>query len=223
MEVNRLYEEFFNLTRSRKYKEALDAIRKGLNKVPPREILINVIGKTLDNLQSFEEEGYKQISAFQILAATKIAEDALKLLKPELEKSALQNGTDRISKNKVIIGNIFQDHHALGKEIVKVFLQAHGFEVIDLGVGVTASEFVKIARKEGAKWIYVSAMMYNTALGIKKIVDELEAKNLTDIKVVVGGAPFRFYPDLYKKINADFTSDSAVGALNILIKGDVSQ
>ncbi|MHA1270646.1 MAG: cobalamin B12-binding domain-containing protein [Candidatus Helarchaeota archaeon] len=174
--------------------------------------MLNVIAKTLNNLQTFDEEGYTKISAFQVLAASKIAQDSIEMLRPLLEKELkVSNETE-----KIILGNIYQDHHGMGKEIIKTILLANGYQVIDLGLSVPASKFVETAINENAKWIFVSAMMFNTALGMKNIKKELKKRNIKDIKIICGGAPFNFHYGLYKKVKVDYMSNDLNEILAIL-------
>lgn len=218
MDMEQLYQEFFTKTKKRQYKDALELIRENLKDHSPRELMLDVIAKTLNNLQAFQDQKYQTVSAFQVLAAAKIAEDAIKLIKPLLEKELKEKGISKQGVEKIILGNILQDHHALGKEIIKTVLVANGYEVIDLGVSVPASKFVETAIKEGGKWIYVSGMMYNTVLGMEKVKEELEKRGITDIKIVVGGAPFKFHVELYKKVRADYVATDALEALEIIAK-----
>ncbi|MHA1298087.1 MAG: cobalamin B12-binding domain-containing protein [Candidatus Helarchaeota archaeon] len=223
MALEVLYNDFYERTKNRKYQDALSLIKNNLDRYKAQDLMMNVIAKTLNNLQTYEAEGYQTISAFQILAAAKITKDAIDLIKPILDKELAVSKQEGMVPTKIIIGNAFQDHHALGKEIVKTVLSANGFDVIDLGLSVPASEFVDVAVKENAKWIYVSAMMFNTALGIQQISEELKKRKIKDIKLVVGGAPFKYNYNLYKKIKTDYMAEDALDALEIVGKKKIKK
>ena len=64
----------------------------------------------------------------QAFVGAKIAEDVLLRCMPE-------TGTigTRLHKGPVVIGNIEDDFHSLGRRIVGSFLRANGWEVFDLG------------------------------------------------------------------------------------------
>lgn len=213
MDIDELYNLYFNYTKNREYHKALEVIKENVNNFNAKEILLEIIAKTLNNLQTYDERGYQKVSAFQVLAATKIAKDAIEILKPELEKDIEMN---RTGNKKIIIGNIFQDHHGMGKEIVKTILLANGYEVVDLGLDVPASKFVEEAIKQDSEWIFVSAMMYSTALGIENIRNELLNKKRSDIKVIAGGAPFNYHENLYKKLKVDYIANEPKEILKIL-------
>jgi methylmalonyl-CoA mutase cobalamin-binding domain/chain len=213
MDINEFYNLYFNYTKNREYRKALEVIKENVHNFNAKEILLEIIARTLNNLQAYDERGYKKVSAFQVLAATKIAKDAIEVLKPELEKDIEMN---TIENKKIIIGNIFQDHHGMGKEIVKTILLANGYRVIDLGLDVPASKFVEEAIKQDSKWIFVSAMMYSTALGIENIKKELLNQKRSDIRVIAGGAPFNYHKDLYKKLKVDYIANEPQEILKIL-------
>ena len=65
-------------------------------------------------------------------------------------------------------------------------------------------------------------MMIHTAIheeGAKKVRTILKSKKLEDsIKIIVGGAPYKFDPDLYKKVEADGWSENAIKAVSDISK-----
>lgn len=144
----------------------------------------------------------ENISLAQGYVAGKVAEDMLlKICSAEKGPAA-----DKADNGPVIMGNIEDDYHSLGRKLVCVFLQSAGWQVIDLGNDVTAMEFVDKAVETGARVIGVSAMMYTTAEKIKRVRDELDRRNLAgNIKLAVGGAIFKFSPELVKEVGGDGT------------------
>ena len=121
---------------------------------------------------------------------------------------------------RVVIGTAQGDLHSLGKRIVMGCLRAHMIDVKDLGVNVAPERFVDEALTHDAGVIGISAMMVHTARGengclkVREILKDrgLEAK----IKIIAGGAPFRFDPDLYQKIGADAWAEDAVSAGKVI-------
>jgi methylmalonyl-CoA mutase cobalamin-binding domain/chain len=67
---------------------------------------------------------------------------------------------------------------------------ANGYEVIDLGVEVPASEFVEEVKETDADAVGASAMLTTTKEKQREIVETLEAEGLREeVTVMVGGAP----------------------------------
>lgn len=149
----------------------------------------------------------EELSLAQGYIAGKVAEDIL--LKAARE---CQNPI-RPAKGPVVIGNIEDDHHSLGRRMVGIFLEAAGWEVLDLGNDVPAEDFVDKAVECGARIIGVSAMMLTTAEGIADVRRILEERGLGgQIQLAVGGAVFNLRPELAIQLGGDGTCTNAMQA-----------
>jgi methylmalonyl-CoA mutase cobalamin-binding domain/chain len=112
----------------------------------------------------------------------------------------------------VILCNIEDDFHSLGREMLTSFLEANGWKVHDLGNDVTAVELVDAAVDVGAKVIGVSAMMLTTAMNIKRVREELDQRGLSNkIQLAVGGAIFALREELVDEVGGDGTCKNATG------------
>lgn len=122
---------------------------------------------------------------------------------------------------RVVIGTAAGDLHSLGKRIVMGCLKALMVEVVDLGVNVPAEKFVDAAVDRQADVIAVSAMMVHTATGdngARKVRQLLDERGLAGrIKLVVGGAPYRFDNDLYKIVGADGWAADGIAAGKMIV------
>jgi methanogenic corrinoid protein MtbC1 len=122
---------------------------------------------------------------------------------------------------RVVIGTAAGDLHSLGKRIVMGCLKALMVEVVDLGVNVPAEKFVDAAVQHGAQVIAVSAMMVHTATGengCRKVRQLLDERGLSgSIKIVVGGAPYRFDNELYKIVGADGWAADGIAAGKMIV------
>ena len=102
----------------------------------------------------------------------------------------LKAGESVAKKGKVILGTVKGDLHEIGKEIVKLMLEANGFEVKDLGYDVDSMNIIKEAQAIGADIIGLSSLMTTTMPHQKEVIDLLRDKGIRDkFKVVIGGAP----------------------------------
>ncbi|NOQ94455.1 MAG: cobalamin-binding protein [Methylophaga sp.] len=121
---------------------------------------------------------------------------------------------------RVIIGTSYGDLHSLGKRIVMGCLKSMMVDVVDLGVNVKAETFVDAAVAQDAQIIAISSMMVHTATGEEgslKVRSLLKERGLEDkIKLVVGGAPYRFDHELYNKVGADSWAADGVTAAKII-------
>jgi methanogenic corrinoid protein MtbC1 len=196
--------QFYNNTLERKYNETLDLVHKGLEMgIPPEKLITEGIAETLKKFQNFTDEGYQKVSAFQLLAVGKIAEDSIEKIKPHLERSSEDQ-----ERKIIILGTIESDFHALGKGILKLFLEVNNFKVIDLGLDVAPEKFVEEVKRKKADYLFISTMMLHNIIGIKRVGDLLKQKNLKDeVKFFVGGAPFNYNYSLVKKVGANDSAE----------------
>ncbi|MBU0501683.1 MAG: homocysteine S-methyltransferase family protein [bacterium] len=131
----------------------------------------------------------------------------------ELCKAKLPKGKTKAA-GKVILATVKGDIHDIGKNIVKMLLENHGFIVLDLGKDVEASEIVKVAKAEKPNAIALSALLTTTMVEMGVVNDELTKAKLK-IPLLVGGAVVtKGYAD---RIGAVYSMD-AVGAVALTKK-----
>lgn len=122
---------------------------------------------------------------------------------------------------RIVIGTAYGDLHSLGKRIVMGCLKALMVEVIDLGVNVPAERFVDEALAHDAQVIAISAMMVHSATGengcrqVRRILQERGLEQC--LRIVVGGAPYRFDPELYKTVGADAWAGDGINAGKVIV------
>jgi methylmalonyl-CoA mutase cobalamin-binding domain/chain len=157
----------------------------------------------------------ENISLAQGYVAGKVAEELLLKLFEE-EKAGSGKSRDRGS---VVIGNIEDDYHSLGRKLVSIFLLSAGWQVHDLGSDVAADEFVRRAEETGSRIIGVSAMMYTTAANIRKVREELDRRGLSGkIMLAVGGAVFKLRPELCAEVGGDGTAANGFQVSQLFIE-----
>lgn len=128
----------------------------------------------------------------------------LDILKPHVKQ------LDLGLKGSVVIGTVEGDVHDIGKNIVKMMFDVAGFTVYDLGRDVPLDKFVEEQMKTASDLVCLSAMMTTTMVGMKKVIEDLKAKN-PDIKIMIGGAPVS--QDIAEKWGADGYAKDANNAL----------
>ena len=157
----------------------------------------------------------EKVSLGQGYVLGKVVEDIFK----QAARIRSQKGLPAQEKGPVVIGNILDDNHSLGRKLVKIFLQLEGWKVYDLGNDVTADEFVDKALEVKAPVIAASAMMLRTALNIKQLRAEIDKRKLRDkIKLAVGGAVFCQRPELVDEVGGDGTAYNAIGVCELMEK-----
>ena len=126
------------------------------------------------------------------------------------------------NKGKILLSVVEGDTHEIGKNIVKIMVEASGYEVIDLGVNKSAEEIIDTAIKEEVNIIGLSSMMTTTRGEMKKLISKINSMNLSNKPyVIVGGGSIT--ESYSKEIGADGYSENAPNAIKLiqrLLKGE---
>jgi methylmalonyl-CoA mutase cobalamin-binding domain/chain len=106
----------------------------------------------------------------------------------QLAKAALPGGTGAASAGTLVLGVVHGDIHSVGKDVVIPVFQAENFNVIDLGVNVSASRFAEATREHKADVVGLGTYLGETFLYVSEVVKALvEAGIRKDLIVVCGG------------------------------------
>ena len=145
-----------------------------------------------------------------------IGADAMKAALDILEP-ALLAGQEREVVAKVVLGTVEGDLHEIGKTLVGTMLVANGFQVNDIGVDKSASEFIDAIKASDANIVGASALLTTTMLQQEKLIEAMKEAGLRDkVKVMVGGAPVT---ETYaKQIGADGYAEDAISAVDLAMR-----
>jgi len=142
----------------------------------------------------------------EVLIAARAMKMAMETLEPELAKAGVQ------PIGKCVVGTVQGDLHDIGKNLVAMMFKGAGFEVIDLGVDVSAEAFVAKAKETGAQVIGMSALLTTTMPAMEQTLKAVKDAGI-NVKVMVGGAPVtQGYAD---KIGADGYAPDAATAVDV--------
>jgi methanogenic corrinoid protein MtbC1 len=93
-------------------------------------------------------------------------------------------------------------------------LRAQGLEVKDLGIGVHADALVRLVQAHNIKILLISTLMFPSALRIARVREQLERADYA-VRIIVGGAPFRFDDQLWRQVGADAMGRTAADAITL--------
>jgi len=112
---------------------------------------------------------------------------------------------------KVVAGTVKGDVHDIGKNILLMFMEANGFEIIDLGIDVAPEQFVKAVKKEKPDLLLLSCLYTLTMHSMEDTIIALKKAGLKgQVKILVGGAPIT--KEFANSIGADeFGTDAMDG------------
>jgi 5-methyltetrahydrofolate--homocysteine methyltransferase len=171
---------------------------------PAEDILRKACIPAMAEVGRLFEEGEKFVP--EMLISARAMSAAMTILRPRLVEAGVETiGT-------VIMGTVAGDLHDIGKNLVKMMLEGAGFEVIDMGVDISAEGFVEAARDNNAQLIGLSALLTTTMPGMKDTIDTLAEAGLQgQVKVMIGGAPIT--QDFADEIGADGFAPDASSAV----------
>jgi methanogenic corrinoid protein MtbC1 len=93
-------------------------------------------------------------------------------------------------------------------------LEGCGFDVVNIGIDVSADKFIEAVRENQPDILCMSALLTTTMGYMKDVIRALEAAGIRDrVKVMVGGAPVT--QGFADEIGADGYSDNANSAVNV--------
>ncbi len=142
----------------------------------------------------------------EVLISARAMKMAMEILEPELAKQGVE------PVGKFMIGTVAGDLHDIGKNLVAMMLKGAGFEVIDVGIDVSAEKFIEQAKASGAQVIGMSALLTTTMPAMEKTLKAIKEAGVT-AKIMVGGAPVT--EGYAEKIGADGYAADAASAVDI--------
>ena len=120
----------------------------------------------------------------QVVKTARTMKKAVAVLQPVIE-SEKQEGA--ASAGKVLLATVKGDVHDIGKNIVSVVMACNGYEIIDLGVMVSAETIVQRAIEEKVNMIGLSGLITPSLDEMVHVAIELEKAGL-DVPLLIGGA-----------------------------------
>ncbi|TXT59582.1 MAG: Cobalamin B12-binding domain protein [Promethearchaeota archaeon] len=171
--------------------EILEALRKGMSEI---------------GAQSGEGGS---VFLTDLIMAGEIFKQAMEILMPKLVDKKAE------SKGKVVIGTVEGDIHDIGKNIAITFLEAEGFDVVDLGVDVPPEKFVEAIKEHSPQVVGLSGLLTLSIPPMKKTIQAIKDAGLREqVKVIIGGE--RTDEEVCENVGADdWVNDAVVGVQKI--------
>jgi len=101
------------------------------------------------------------------------------------------------------------DVHDIGKNLVCMYYEGAGFNVVDLGVDVSSEKAIAAIKEHDADIVSMSALISTTRANMPNAIRAIRESGV-DVKVLVGGAPVT--QDFADAIGADGFAEDAGGA-----------
>ena len=172
------------------YKAIMEGLAAGME----------TVGKLYDSQEYFVPE---------VLMCSDALYKGLDILRPHVR------ATDGKVQGGVVIGTVEGDAHDIGKNLVKMMLEAAGFVVHDLGIDVKPEKFVEEQSRTHSEIVGLSASMTTSMSGMPRTIRMIQDRN-PKVKIMIGGAPLS--NDVAKEYGADGYADNAANAVQEAIR-----
>jgi methylmalonyl-CoA mutase cobalamin-binding domain/chain len=182
--------------------KAQEALDQGID----AEEIISVLSEGMDVVGEMYQSGEYFVTSLIIAGET--MKEALEVLEPHL------SGQGGAKRGKIVMATVAGDIHDIGKNIFTTLMGTAGFEVIDLGVDVSAEAIVAAVKEHGPDILGLSALLTTNLEQFPLIVEMLEKEGLRSrVKIVVGGATVT--DEFAKGAGVDALAKSAVEGVNV--------
>ncbi len=124
----------------------------------------------------------------QVVKSARVMKKAVAYLLPfmELEKAA-GGETQKTYRGKILLATVKGDVHDIGKNIVGVVLGCNNYEIIDLGVMVSAEKILDTAVRESVDIIGLSGLITPSLDEMAQVAAEMQRRQL-NFPLLIGGA-----------------------------------
>jgi len=122
----------------------------------------------------------------QVVKSARVMKKAVAILIPYLEEEKTSSNASR-DNGKVLMATVKGDVHDIGKNIVGVVLGCNNYNVIDLGVMVSADKIIEEAVKNDADVVGLSGLITPSLDEMVHIAKEMERQGINK-PLLIGGA-----------------------------------
>ena len=203
-------EELFNEIKSALVEFEVDLLKvkaqEALDQGVDAEEIIGVLSEGMDVVGERYQAGEYFVTSLIIAGET--MKEALEVLEPHL------SGQGSAKRGKIVMATVAGDIHDIGKNIFTTLMGTAGFDVIDLGVDVSAEAVIAAIKEHSPDILGLSALLTTNLEQFPLIVEMLEKEGLrSGVKIVVGGATVT--DEFAKAAGVDALAKSAVEGVNI--------
>jgi 5-methyltetrahydrofolate--homocysteine methyltransferase len=165
---------------------------------------MKIIGEKFSNKEYFLPE---------LIMSGEILRDIFQVLEPKLKESQIT----KEKRGRVLLGTVAGDIHDIGKDVVRFMLDVNGFEVLDLGVDVSAEKFIESIKEFKPQVVALSGFLTLAFDSMKETIQKFEEAGLRDsVKIMIGGGTVD--NSIVEYVSADAYGESAVEAVALASK-----
>ncbi|HWH72191.1 MAG TPA: vitamin B12 dependent-methionine synthase activation domain-containing protein, partial [Candidatus Sulfotelmatobacter sp.] len=158
----------------------------------------------------------------QVVKSARVMKKAVAYLLPFMEAEKQASGKHQ-PQGRILMATVKGDVHDIGKNIVGVVLGCNNYEVIDLGVMVSAEKILQTAREKNADLIGLSGLITPSLDEMAHVAKEMERQGFS-VPLLIGGATtskahtaVKIAPGYSKPVVHVLDASRAVGVVGHLI------
>lgn len=203
-QLSQISESVFTGNIEKTKKEVSVALEKGIN---PLVIVTSGLTRAIRKGSALYE--VKRCFLPSILLMVDSFYKGFQLLESRLHRHDTQ-GVD------IVLGTVKGDIHEIGKNLLKIFFEIHGYQVVDLGIDVDAEEFIEAYQHYSPAFIGLSAFTTKSKEEIGRIINSFRQKGGIDSFVIIGGAAVS--DSIAHSLGADGYARDAIRAVSLVKK-----
>jgi 5-methyltetrahydrofolate--homocysteine methyltransferase len=123
----------------------------------------------------------------QVVKSARVMKQAVAVLVPYIEEEKRLAGSGKEQLTRVLMATVKGDVHDIGKNIVGVVLSCNHYEVIDLGVMVSAENILETALRENVDIIGLSGLITPSLEEMRHVASEMQRRGMQQ-PLMIGGA-----------------------------------
>ena len=190
-----------------KEEEALKLVREMVEGGSDPMAILDAARQAVDIIGQRYEEGTYFLP--ELMLAGEMLNQITEVIKPEMAKIP---EVERLGK--VLMGTVEGDIHDIGKNIVSFMLDVNGFDVLDLGVDVSAQKFVEAIGEFQPQVVGLSGFLALAFDAMKETVEAIKTAGLRDeVKIMIGGG--QVSDEVRKYTGADAYGKDAMAGVSL--------
>ncbi|MBN8544707.1 MAG: cobalamin-dependent protein [Ignavibacteria bacterium] len=123
---------------------------------------------------------------------------------------------DNLINRNIVVSCVANELHEIGARMVADFFEMEGWSSYYFGANTPVDSILRALENHNAKVLAISATMTYHIKDVENFI--IKVKNtpgFENIKILVGGYPFKIAKNLWKEIGADGFAEDAKGAIEL--------
>ena len=123
----------------------------------------------------------------QVVKSARVMKKSVAYLIPFIEEEKEEKGIIEVSNGTIVLATVKGDVHDIGKNIVGVVLACNGYNIIDLGVMVSADKILNAVIESKAEILGLSGLITPSLDEMVYVASEMKRRQI-EIPLLIGGA-----------------------------------